>query len=717
MSQHELRRRRFAASDCLLEQHVKSAYDRLSDGGGCVPSSAADELLEDMVRFLSSPLCPPPANAFRFAVIAYTGNAGCGKSHGLVNVLDRIPGIVTASTNQAAEVLRPQLRSMFPTTGDYFKPTAHRLCGMDRDSVSSLERLRRQSPGSLDLDFEQPLDITVSRCASVMRTLLASLTRRMGEQLKTAGPLPPSYRRTQAAYNAWLAERGASGRLSAAHKFLAYDCIYVDEAGRLPHYFLYTLAFLWWWLNASAKTPQFENGRVPVMFLIGSEAQSGAIGSNASCISACRLIPESRLARYAFVVPRRTFMAANDEERRLLADVLIHLELGADLPDRLLEYLDTKVSPKGLEDFMDPNVRSDLVRLSKTHATVNAYNGKSRDMEAGRSLWVPQFAACWLPAADEDNSEQEEDEFGLNMQDLLRKWAGYSQYADAVYAQWRNNGEHTSADTGARFTLYESEQCIASKSLLCPGARVVYTGYHGTVQQLVTTLRGASDDDDKGDDWWRFYLAIAEIACGGDSRHSVANARLVPVGSARLRTLNHCMPRLEALPAEKEIEASLDDGMAPLHQDVKKSPHHCTALDTVSNRPWLAGRTSHESANGLPLSKLVGVRCRFNEGVVGVVCPGVHRARADGRLMFTETSLVGSAAMTIDRSQGTTLPGVFLDSRSCRSSRDAIVALSRTRDPSCLLLTANNLLELGAKRQPNLTYEATASMAGCYYVP
>lgn len=343
-----------------------------------------------------------------FKLYSIQGNAGTGKTQTIIDLLLTLPRcIVCSSTNSAAKTVLQRIKEAIPrmSKDTFIGTTVHSLLGwnigkymMSAETTRSINSLYTNMKSDMVnynnnyiqlLELLSPLlshltnknffDFTNNEKLSALINIMQSGTIntkkgknnnrkkrcKRDDRLSCFGDI-----NNQCEFLFALETHARTVMAQEMPKLCLGNYIIIEEAGRLPAYFIHLVVYMWWLLNDHFNTPQCEKV-IPYIILVGSTSQSTLIDFDCSMLDECQLLMRVNddIAKMSLFTYNRRMKSNSD-----MADVLSHVQNAIEFGEVLTLEMEHALEPLVVENlFYDPSFKPEAIRIVKKHSDAQKY--------------------------------------------------------------------------------------------------------------------------------------------------------------------------------------------------------------------------------------------------------------------------------------------------------------------------------------------------------
>nr|UWM40803.1 primase [Human alphaherpesvirus 3] len=468
-------------------------------------------------------------NELPFSVYLISGNAGSGKSTCIQTLNEAIDCIITGSTRVAAQNVHAKLSTAYASRpintifhefgfrGNHIQAQLGRYAYNWTTTPPSIEDLQKRD---IVYYWEVLIDITKRVFqmgddgrggTSTFKTLWA-IERLLN---KPTGSMSGT---------AFI----ACGSLPA---FTRSNVIVIDEAGLLGRHILTAVVYCWWLLNAIYQSPQYINGRKPVIVCVGSPTQTDSLESHFQHdMQRSHVTPSENILTY--IICNQTLRQYTNishnwaifiNNKRCQEDdfgnLLKTLEYGLPITEAHARLVDTFVVPASY--INNPANLPGWTRLYSSHKEVSAYMSKLHaHLKLSKNdhfsvFALPTYTFIRLTAFDEYRKLTGQP--GLSVEHWIRANSGrlhnYSQSRDhdmgTVKYETHSNRDLIVARTDITYVLN-------SLVVVTTRLRKLVIGFSGTFQSFAKVLRDDSFVKAQGETSIEYaYRFLSNLIFGG----------------------------------------------------------------------------------------------------------------------------------------------------------------------------------------------------------
>nr|WHI94634.1 helicase-primase helicase subunit [Equid alphaherpesvirus 1]WHI94715.1 helicase-primase helicase subunit [Equid alphaherpesvirus 1] len=328
---------------------------------------------------LETPLDIEPLH-LPFSVYLISGNAGSGKSTCIQTLNETMDCVITGATRVAAQNVYTKLSSAFATR---HINTIFQEFGFRGNHVQAQLGKYQYSCSS----SPPPIEELQKRDIVYYWEVLVDITRRLFESTASRG----EFENIRALERLLGRAPGSLTRLAfctngSLPAFTRTNIVIIDEAGLLGRHLLTVVVYCWWMLNAAYKSPQYAEGKVPVIVCVGSPTQTDSLESrfehkNLKCHVRSsenvltHIITNRTIREYVSLSTNWAIFINNKRcQEYEFGELMKVLEYGLPITEEHMRLVDTFVVPEAY--INNPANLPGWTRLYSSHKEVSAYMAK-----------------------------------------------------------------------------------------------------------------------------------------------------------------------------------------------------------------------------------------------------------------------------------------------------------------------------------------------------
>ncbi|QPI70167.1 helicase-primase helicase subunit [Equid herpesvirus 6] len=378
-----------------------------------------------------------------FSVYLISGNAGSGKSTCIQTLNETMDCVITGATRVAAQNVYAKLSAAFASR---HVNTIFQEFGFRGNHVQAqLGKYQYACAAN-----PPPIEELQKRDLVYYWEVLADITRRLLESTASRD----EFENVRALERALGRAPGSlAGLAFCAHgalpAFTRTNVVVIDEAGLLGRHLLTVVVYCWWMINAAYRSPQYVEGRVPVIVCVGSPTQTDSLESrfehkNLKCHVRSsenvltHIITSRTLREYASLSRNWAIFINNKRcQEYEFGELMKVLEYGLPITEEHMRMVDNFVVPEAY--INNPANLPGWTRLYSSHKEVSAYMAKlhAHLKVAGEG----QFVVFTLPAYTFVRTAEFEEYKKVTRQPALAldKWLAANASRVSNYSQSRDH--------------------------------------------------------------------------------------------------------------------------------------------------------------------------------------------------------------------------------------------------------------------------------------
>ncbi|AIL02974.1 helicase-primase helicase subunit [Equid alphaherpesvirus 3] len=315
-----------------------------------------------------------------FSVYLISGNAGSGKSTCIQTLNETMDCVITGATRVAAQNVYSKLSAAFASR---HVNTIFQEFGFRGNHVQA-QLGKYQYACSAN---PPPIEELQKRDLVYYWEVLVDITRRLLESTASRD----EFENVRALERALGRAPGSlAGLAFCTHgslpAFTRTNVIIIDEAGLLGRHLLTVVVYCWWMINAAYRSPQYADGRVPVVVCVGSPTQTDSLESrfehkNLKCHVRSsenvltHIITSRTLREYAALSQNWAIFINNKRcQEYEFGELMKVLEYGLPITEEHMRMVDNFVVPEAY--INNPANLPGWTRLYSSHKEVSAYMAK-----------------------------------------------------------------------------------------------------------------------------------------------------------------------------------------------------------------------------------------------------------------------------------------------------------------------------------------------------